>query len=165
VLGRTPAASQLLFESSWDAHQDRPGTPARPRQRFDPSRFERPSRRPQPWWPSSYIGKADGQTRLPIFLPLVDSICARHGSPLGACALQFPLGHPSVAAVVFGARSRNELECNLGWFRTPLPEALWDEAIKAHLLLREVRIPTQGSFPSNRLRRLKRRELCPHEWG
>ncbi len=35
----------------------------------------------------------------------VQAICERHGVPLAAAALQFPLGHPNVAAVIPGARS------------------------------------------------------------
>ncbi len=35
----------------------------------------------------------------------IEAVCERHGVPLAAAALQFPLGHPSVAAVIPGARS------------------------------------------------------------
>ena len=35
----------------------------------------------------------------------IEEVCGRHGTPLKAAALQFPLAHPAVAAVIPGARS------------------------------------------------------------
>jgi D-threo-aldose 1-dehydrogenase len=35
----------------------------------------------------------------------LEAVCGRHGVPLAAAALQFPLAHPAVASVVAGARS------------------------------------------------------------
>ena len=36
---------------------------------------------------------------------LIAAVCARHGVPIGAVALQFVLAHPAVTAAVVGARS------------------------------------------------------------
>lgn len=55
------------------------------------------------------------------------STCERHGVPLKAAALQFPLGHPAVAAVLSGSRSTAELEENLSMFRLEIPSGLWAE--------------------------------------
>lgn len=57
----------------------------------------------------------------------LDAVCRNHGVPLRAAALQFPLGHPAVAAVVVGARSRAELEEDVALFETGIPAQLWEE--------------------------------------
>ena len=64
----------------------------------------------------------------------IDAVCRRHGVPLKAAAIQFPLGHPAVAAVLCGARSVAELEENERMFRRPIPAGLWAE-LKAEGLL------------------------------
>ena len=57
----------------------------------------------------------------------MDMICQRHGVPLKAAALQFPLGHPSVATVLTGVRSREEWQENLRSFELEIPRDLWLE--------------------------------------
>jgi D-threo-aldose 1-dehydrogenase len=57
----------------------------------------------------------------------IEAICARHGVPLPAAALQFPLGHPLVVSVIPGARSVAELEQNLEYMRVDIPDTLWAE--------------------------------------
>ena len=66
----------------------------------------------------------------------IQDVCARHGVPLAAAALQFPLGHPSTAAVIPGASSRAQLERNVEAFVHPIPADLWAE-LKHEGLLRE----------------------------
>jgi D-threo-aldose 1-dehydrogenase len=53
--------------------------------------------------------------------------CARHGVPLPAAAIQFPLRHPAVACVLVGCRSAAELEEDVALFERELPAGLWDE--------------------------------------
>lgn len=53
--------------------------------------------------------------------------CARHGVPLAAAALQFPLRHPAVVSVLVGARSPAELEEDARLLGLTLPDALWSE--------------------------------------
>ncbi len=53
--------------------------------------------------------------------------CARHGVPLPAAALQFPLRHPAVTAAVVGARSADEITQDVSYLSTPIPDALWTE--------------------------------------
>ena len=57
----------------------------------------------------------------------LEAVCRNHGVPLPAAAIQFPLGHPAVAAVVVGARSPSELEEDVTLFETPIPAQLWEE--------------------------------------
>jgi D-threo-aldose 1-dehydrogenase len=66
----------------------------------------------------------------------IQTVCARHDVPLQAAALQFPLGHPSVAAIIPGAVSAEEVRQNLAYFRTDIPSDCWAE-LKTEGLLRE----------------------------
>lgn len=71
----------------------------------------------------------------------LESVCTRHGVPLKAAALQFPYGHPAVAAVLLGCRSVAELEENLALLKHPVPAALWAELKAEGLLGAEVPVP------------------------
>jgi D-threo-aldose 1-dehydrogenase len=64
----------------------------------------------------------------------IAEVCRRHGVPLAAAALQFPLGHPAVAAIIPGAVHPGEVEQNLAHLRTAIPADLWAE-LKAERLL------------------------------
>jgi D-threo-aldose 1-dehydrogenase len=64
----------------------------------------------------------------------IEAVCQRHGVPLAAAALQFPLGHPAVAAIIPGAVRPEEVLRNLALLRLPIPAALWAE-LKALRLL------------------------------
>ena len=64
----------------------------------------------------------------------IDEVCRRHGVPLAAAALQFPLGHPVVAAVIPGAVHPREVAQNLVHLRARIPADLWAE-LKAEGLL------------------------------
>ena len=57
----------------------------------------------------------------------LETLCLRHGVPLKAAAIQFPLAHPAVASVLTGARSREEMIENDALFRQPIPSSLWEE--------------------------------------
>jgi D-threo-aldose 1-dehydrogenase len=71
----------------------------------------------------------------------IGAMCARHGVPLKAAAIQFPLGHPAVAVVLAGCRSAAELEENVAMFELPVPEALWTDLRAAGLLAERVPVP------------------------
>jgi D-threo-aldose 1-dehydrogenase len=64
----------------------------------------------------------------------IGTVCERHGVPLPAAALQFPLAHPAVAAVIPGPRDVAEFEANLNLLRHPIPPALWAD-LRAEKLL------------------------------
>jgi D-threo-aldose 1-dehydrogenase len=72
----------------------------------------------------------------------MEAVCKRHGVPLAAAALQFPLGHPIVASVIPGAISQRQVEQNLAAFAHPIPRDLWAE-LKHEKLLRSD-APTPG---------------------
>lgn len=69
------------------------------------------------------------------------AICARHGVPLRAAALQFPLAHPAVATVLLGVRSLAQLDENLGLLELPIPGELWQELKSEGLLPAEAPVP------------------------
>jgi D-threo-aldose 1-dehydrogenase len=69
------------------------------------------------------------------------AVCARHGVPLAAAALQFPLAHPAVASVLLGVRSVAELEQNLELSGLPVPGDLWRELKSEGLLPEEAPTP------------------------
>ncbi|PSK80233.1 D-threo-aldose 1-dehydrogenase [Limimaricola soesokkakensis] len=58
------------------------------------------------------------------------------GVPLAAAALQFPLGSDIVTSVIPGPRDKAELQQNLEWFTTPIPDELWI-SLKSKGLLHE----------------------------
>lgn len=60
-------------------------------------------------------------------LRTIRQVCARHGVPPRAAALQFPFGHPAVTAVVVGARSPEEIEESAALLARPVPDRLWSE--------------------------------------
>lgn len=53
------------------------------------------------------------------------AICADHDVPLTAAALQFPLRHSAVTAVLTGVRNQAELEANANDIELPVPPELW----------------------------------------
>ena len=57
----------------------------------------------------------------------IESVCGRHGTPLKAAALQFPLAHPAVAAVIPGARSPEEVDENAAMAAFEIPGDFWAE--------------------------------------
>ncbi|HEY1934031.1 MAG TPA: aldo/keto reductase [Acetobacteraceae bacterium] len=65
----------------------------------------------------------------------IEAVCERHGVPLAAAALQFPFGHPAVAAVIPGGLAPEHVTRNVAAFRHPIPPALWAE-LKHEGLLR-----------------------------
>lgn len=64
----------------------------------------------------------------------MQAICERHGIPLAAAALQFPLAHPLVAAVIPGAKTAQEATDNHRHLNTVIPAAVW-QSLKADGLL------------------------------
>ncbi|RKR91201.1 D-threo-aldose 1-dehydrogenase [Micromonospora pisi] len=71
----------------------------------------------------------------------IQDVCAKHGVPLRAAAIQFPLGHPAVASVVVGARSADEVTDAAEMFAHPIPGQLWRDLKDAGLLPEEVPTP------------------------
>jgi D-threo-aldose 1-dehydrogenase len=72
----------------------------------------------------------------------IRAICDRHAVPLAAAALQFPLAHPRVAAIIPGPRSAAEFAANLALMDQAIPAALWADLRTAGLL--HAAAPTPG---------------------
>jgi D-threo-aldose 1-dehydrogenase len=68
-------------------------------------------------------------------------VCGRHGVPLRAAAIQFPLGHPAVRTVLVGARSPEEVDDAVAMFDHPIPGELWADLKRAGLLGDQVPTP------------------------
>lgn len=75
-------------------------------------------------------------------------VCQRHGVPLKAAAIQFPLGHPAVLSVLSGARRPEEIQENVRMFETPIPHQLWEELLAEGLLPEGTPIPRQEGVAS-----------------
>jgi D-threo-aldose 1-dehydrogenase len=71
----------------------------------------------------------------------IEAVCARHDVPIAAAALQFPLAHPAVAAIIPGAVSEAEMLGNLDLMRRPIPAALWEELRTLGLIDRRAPVP------------------------
>jgi D-threo-aldose 1-dehydrogenase len=80
--------------------------------------------RPDPDAPSGY--RVADPAQLETATALAD-LCERHGATLPQAAIQFPLRHPAVDAVVVGMRSAAEVEADLSLLGAPVPEELWEE--------------------------------------
>jgi D-threo-aldose 1-dehydrogenase len=68
-------------------------------------------------------------------------VCDSHNVPLAAAALQFPLAHPAVAAIIPGPRDAAEFTANLALLRHPIPAALWADLRQAGLLHPQAPVP------------------------
>lgn len=66
----------------------------------------------------------------------MEDVCASHGVPLAAAALQFPLANSIVASVIPGLDSAERVAQTLKLYRHPIPAEMWRD-LKAQGLLRE----------------------------
>ena len=57
----------------------------------------------------------------------VEAICARHGVPPGAAALQFSMRDSRVASTICGVTRPERVQQTLDWARFPIPDDLWEE--------------------------------------
>jgi D-threo-aldose 1-dehydrogenase len=69
------------------------------------------------------------------------AICERHGVPLKAAAVQFPLAHPAVAGLIAGVRSVEHLDEYPALMRRPIPAALWQELRAGGLIAADAPTP------------------------
>ena len=54
-------------------------------------------------------------------------VCAAHGVPLAAAALQFPLAHPAVLSVIPGMATPDQVTDATHWLDMTIPDALWSD--------------------------------------
>lgn len=59
----------------------------------------------------------------------VEAICARHGVPPGAVALQFSMRDPRIVATICGVTRPERVAETLAWAGWPVPQAVWDEVL------------------------------------
>ena len=63
-----------------------------------------------------------------------ESFCDDHQIPLKAAALQFPLGHPLVAAIIPGAFQPEQASENRQLVEFPIPSAFWEDCKSVRLI-------------------------------
>ena len=71
----------------------------------------------------------------------IEALCALHGVPLRAAALQFPLAHPAIEIVMLGTRSAAEWNDAAAMMKHPVPAAFWSALRDAGLLPAEAPTP------------------------
>jgi D-threo-aldose 1-dehydrogenase len=71
----------------------------------------------------------------------IAAVCKSHNVPLPAAALQFPLAHPVVAAVIPGPRNATEFNENLPLFTLKIQPSLWTDLRNEHLLHPNAPVP------------------------
>lgn len=57
----------------------------------------------------------------------IEAVCARHGVPVGAVALQFSLRDPRITSTICGVTKPERVAETLEWASFPIPDAVWDE--------------------------------------
>ena len=71
----------------------------------------------------------------------IEAVCDRHGVPLAAAALQFPLAHRLVASVIPGLDSPERVAQTLALYRYKIPAALWQDLRQEKLVRADAPIP------------------------
>jgi D-threo-aldose 1-dehydrogenase len=69
------------------------------------------------------------------------AVCERHGVPLRAAAIQFPLAHPAVKAIVTGVRTAAHLDDYPRFMAQQLPAELWTDLREEGLIPPEAPTP------------------------
>jgi D-threo-aldose 1-dehydrogenase len=67
--------------------------------------------------------------------------CERHGVPVRAAAMQFPLAHPAVTSLVAGVRSITHLDEYPALLGHPIPADLWSELRASGLIAPDAPVP------------------------
>ena len=70
------------------------------------------------------------------------ALCESFNIPLASAAMQYPLGHPSVASVIPGAKTALEAERNVAGFEVEIPGELWRKMKEEGLLPACARVPS-----------------------
>jgi D-threo-aldose 1-dehydrogenase len=71
----------------------------------------------------------------------IATVCDRHGVPMRAAAIQFPLAHPAVVSLIAGVRRIEHLEEYPAMMRRPIPAGLWDDLRAEGLLAPDAPVP------------------------
>ena len=73
----------------------------------------------------------------------IESLCREFAVPLAAAALQFPLAHPAVAAVIPGLANGGDVQQAAAFYRHPIPYAFWQALRDAGLMHPDAPLPSQ----------------------
>ena len=76
-------------------------------------------------FPRYVYQEANAETLAPV--RAVEAICARHGIPAGAAALQFSMRDPDVASTICGVSKPERVAETLEWAAVEIPDAMWAE--------------------------------------
>lgn len=74
----------------------------------------------------------------------IEKVCAAHGVSLQAAALQFPLAHPAVAAIIPGAMKPQEVTQNAASVQVQIPPAFWVDLKAEGLIVADAPTPDQA---------------------
>ena len=91
--------------------------------------------------PGAHYRYADATPDVLAKVELIEAVCHRHKVPLPAAALQFPLGHPSVASVIPGALLPDHVTRNVAAFRHAIAADFWAELKHEGLLRSDAPVP------------------------
>ncbi len=64
----------------------------------------------------------------------IADVCEAHGVTLPQAAMAFPLRHPSVAGIVVGMRTPEEVRHNIASFEADVPDQMWSDLLGEGLL-------------------------------
>jgi D-threo-aldose 1-dehydrogenase len=78
----------------------------------------------------------------------IEAVCVQHQVTLAAAALQFPLGHPSVASVIPGLGSAKRVQHTIELFNEVIPNEFWQSLKDENLLDQQAPLPNQKVNPS-----------------
>jgi D-threo-aldose 1-dehydrogenase len=83
---------------------------------------------------SAKFNYEDADPKLIARAQQLENVCRRHGVSLKAAAIQFPLHHPAVTAVLMGPRNTAELVDSETRLEESIPNALWRDLVAEGLL-------------------------------
>jgi D-threo-aldose 1-dehydrogenase len=75
------------------------------------------------------------------------AVCDRYDVPPVAAALQFPLAHPAVVAVIPGPLRAEEARANVEGFARPIPAEFWRHLKADGLLRSDAPVPGESAMP------------------
>jgi D-threo-aldose 1-dehydrogenase len=71
----------------------------------------------------------------------IEDICAEHGAPMAAAALQFPLAHPQVVSVIPGMASPHQVTEAVRLMSIDIPPLLWSDLKDRGLIRADAPVP------------------------
>lgn len=71
----------------------------------------------------------------------MEAVCEAHKVSLPAAALQFPLAHPAVTSIIPGAVNADQININIKWVETDIPDSFWSDLKNENLIERDSPVP------------------------